>query len=38
MLSVLSCDKTSAENLEEQWMSKIKYYKKQALEDIDLQE
>ena len=38
MLSVLSCDKTSAENLEEQWRSKIKYFKKQALEDIDLEE
>ena len=37
-LSVSSGDKTSAENLEEQLRSKIKYFKKQALEDIELEE
>ena len=35
-LSVSS--ETSAASLEEQWRSKIKYFKKQALEDIDLEE
>ena len=37
-LPVSSGDKTSADSLEKQWGSKIKYFIKQALENINLEE